>query len=187
MKKKTSRTDSAPVRHRKHRPRPTPKWLKEQRDLDEVARRRCLMILSVISGEKPVTDAITEAKISRQMYYQLEERALNAMLRALSPGASSEETASAGAVARARELELKMERLEQERRRSDRLLLLTRKMVGRGTLKVAPGRPKGTRTGTSATRVSKKPSKISNGSPKDSTLKASEPLSNPGKDGGAER
>lgn len=187
MKKRTSRTDSEPVRRRKHRPRPMPKWLKEQRDLDEVARRRCLMILSVISGEKPVTDAITDAKISRQMYYQLEERALHAMLRALSPGASSEETASAGAAARARELETKVERLEQERRRADRLLLLTRKMVGRGTLKVAPGRPKRGQAGTTAARASKKPSKTSNGSPKDSTSKVSEPLSILGKDGGAER
>ena len=33
-------------------------------------------MLSVLSGEKPVTDAITEAGISRQLYYQLEEKAL---------------------------------------------------------------------------------------------------------------
>ena len=34
------------------------------------------MILEVLSGEKPVTDAIEQAKISRGHYYQLEERAL---------------------------------------------------------------------------------------------------------------
>ena len=186
MKKSPRRTDSETVQCRKHRSRPTPKWLREQRDLDEVARRRCLMILSVLSGEKPVTDAITEAKISRQMYYQLEERALNAMLRALSPGATSAETASAGAVQRAKELEAKVERLEQERRRSDRLLLLTRKMVGRGTLKVAPGRPK-RRAGTKATSVSKKLSRTSGVSRKGSILAVSEAPSTPAKDGEAER
>jgi len=68
---------------RKNRARPTPRWLARSADLDPIARVRCLMVLSVLSGEKPVTDAITEAGISRGRYYQLETRALSAMLRAL--------------------------------------------------------------------------------------------------------
>ena len=102
-------------------------------------------------GEK-ASDAIEEAQISRQMYYQLEERALHAMLRALSPGATSEETASAGAVKRAQELEAKVGRLEQEKRRSERLLLLTRKLVGK-RMKTAAGRPRRSAKATSAGKL----------------------------------
>ena len=59
-------------------------------EIDRIAQQRCLMVLSVLSGEKPVTDAIAEAGISRGTYYQLETRALSAMLRALGPLASAE-------------------------------------------------------------------------------------------------
>lgn len=161
----TKRQSTKTEKRRKRRARPLPKWLKEQKDIDDIARRRCLMVLSTLSGEKPVSDAIEEAGISRQLYYQLEERALNAMLRALSPSASSEDTASAGAVKRAQELEEKLARLEQDKRRSDRLLLLTRKLMGRGPLKSAQGRPKKKRPTSSATSTgSKKLSKPSSDS-----------------------
>ena len=69
----------------KHRSRPTPKWLLTSEDLDQIAQQRCLMVLSVLSGETPVTEAIAQAGISRATYYQLETRALSAMLRALGP------------------------------------------------------------------------------------------------------
>lgn len=130
---------------RRHRPRPTPSWLLEQQDLDEIARRRCLMVLSVLSGETPVTEAITSANISRQLYYQMEERALRAMLKAVTPGAETAPSSSAVESAAARkivELESKVARLEQERRRSERLLLLTRKVIKPGPLTTgARGRP----------------------------------------------
>src|SRR5687767_2810297 len=74
-------------KRRKKRPRPTPKWLLKSQELNEIAQRRTLMLLSVLSGEKPVTDAITEAQISRPHYYQLEDRALKALLEAMEPGA----------------------------------------------------------------------------------------------------
>src|SRR5947209_15438816 len=80
-------TNALPQR-RRHRSRPIPKWLLEKEELDQIAQRRTLMILSVLSGEKPVTDAIGEAKISRGHYYQLEEKALEAILQAMEPGAS---------------------------------------------------------------------------------------------------
>src|SRR5947208_2149561 len=77
----------SPARRRKRRARPVPSWLKEQQDLDEMAKRRCLLVLEVLSGAKPVTEAIEEAKISRPLYYQLETKALRGMLNALAPGA----------------------------------------------------------------------------------------------------
>jgi polyhydroxyalkanoate synthesis regulator phasin len=90
------------------------------------------MVLSVLSGEKPVTDAIGEAKISRGTYYQFETRALKAMLAALNPLASASDTGSAdlsAAAARIEALEAQVSRLEQEKRRTQRLLLLTRKSI----------------------------------------------------------
>jgi hypothetical protein len=131
-KERTPPGGAAADARRKHRPRPTPRWLQKSRELDAVARSRCLMVLSVLSGEKPVTEAIQEAKISRPTYYQLETRALNAMLAALNPLASSAPSGSpdlSAAAARIEELQARVERLEQEKRRSQRLLLLTRKSM----------------------------------------------------------
>lgn len=129
---------------RKRRPRPLPRWLKEQQELDEMARRRCLMVLSVLSGERPVTDVIEEAKVSRGTYYELEERALKAMLAALAPGATAQATPGIeAAVRRAVEAEDRVKRLEIEKRRAERLLLLTRKVVRKGPLTTPGGWPKG--------------------------------------------
>ena len=140
------------VRRRRRR-RPVPKWLKAK-ELDQIARSRCLMVLSVLSGETPVTDAIRQAKISRGTYYQLETRALEAMLVALNPLASRAETGAAdlsAATARIGELEAQVKALEQDRRRGRRLLLLTRKSfwrtlkVRRATTKAAGSTPSGKR------------------------------------------
>jgi hypothetical protein len=90
------------------------------------------MLLSVLSGETPVTDAIERAKISRATYYQLETRALKAMLTAMNPLASNtadgaqDLTAATGRIA---QLEAQVQRLEQQKRRTQRLLLLTRKSI----------------------------------------------------------
>jgi len=127
-----------PSKKHRHRPRPMPKWLLLQQDLDQVARRRCLMMLSVLSGEKPVTDAITEAGISRGLYYQLEEKALRAMLRAMAPGAQESGDGTPGADGMAKHLtalEEKVSRLEAEKRRLERLLYVTRKVLPPGPVK----------------------------------------------------
>jgi hypothetical protein len=127
---------------RRRRSRGTPRWLLSREDLDGIAQRRCLMVLSVLSGQVPVTDAIGEAQISRGTYYQLEERALEAMLRALTPG--SEPNAGGASEAQARrveELEGKIASLERDKRRMERLLLLTRKVVKTGPLTTGAGRP----------------------------------------------
>ncbi len=133
-------------RTRKQRSRPLPKWLKEKQDLDDMARRRCLMILSVLSGERPVTEVISESGLSRNTYYQMEERALEAMLTALGPtppGRKADQSAELAA------LTAKVTKLEQEKRRIERLLLLTRKVVKTGPLTLpGSGRPRSTSTGS---------------------------------------
>jgi hypothetical protein len=127
---------------RKPRSRPTPKWLTKKPDLDMVARNRVLLVLSVLSGEKPVTTAIDESGISRGFYYQLETKALNAMLLALAPGADGDPSPDAtGLHQRIKNLEAKVERAEQGQRRAERLLFLQRKMMSPGPVKTHRGRP----------------------------------------------
>ena len=140
--------DNSPKnRRRKRRSRLTPRWLTDKPDLDEVARNRVLMFLSIISGEKTVTAAIEETGISRNLYYQLETKALNAMLLALAPGAEGDpSTDAAGYRHRISELELKLQQAEQAQRRSERLLHLHRKMTPSGPLKSRRGRPPKTPT-----------------------------------------
>ena len=88
------------------------------------------MVLSVLSGEKPVTQAIGEARISRGTYYQLEVRALKAMLAALNPLATvAPPKAPDLSAARIEALMGRIQRLEQDKRRSQRLLFLTRKSL----------------------------------------------------------
>lgn len=140
---------------RKQRSRPTPKWLSKKPDLNAVARNRVLLVLSVLSGEKPVTTAIDESGISRGFYYQLETKALNAMLLALAPGADGDPSPDAtGLHYRIKELEAKVERAEQAQRRAERLLFMQRKMMNTGPVKTHRGRPP--RTTTSSTPAGRK-------------------------------
>jgi hypothetical protein len=104
--------------------------LKDSEKLDAIARSRCLTVLSVLSGETSVTQAIAQAKISRGTYYQMETRALKAMLAALNPLA----TTSQGPVPdlsthRMEALMGRIRTLEQEHRRDQRLMLLMRKTI----------------------------------------------------------
>lgn len=149
---------------RKHRSRPTPKWLLEKQELDEIAKRRCLMVLEVLSGAKPVTDAIESGQMSRGTYYKLEERALEAMLRALSPTAGPDGTdgqALATALARVAELEAKLARSEQEKRRADKLFVMTRKLVKKGPMTTGAGRQPGSRNRPRSTTDGPRPSRES--------------------------
>jgi len=130
------------------RPRPIPRWLTGREDLDQIAQRRCLLVLSVLSGEKPVTAAITELGISRPLYYQLETKAIVAMLTALAPGANSSASPSDATPAhQVAVLEEKIAELEQDKRRLERLLFLTRKVLPTGPVAVPSkrGRPPGSR------------------------------------------
>lgn len=128
-KRRVRRAGARDGSRRKRRLRGTPKWLDSSK-LDAIARSRCLMVLSVLSGEKPVTEAISEAKIARGTYYQMETRALNAMLAALNPLAAVAQNALPDLSAtRIEALLARIAQLEQDKRRTQRLLLLTRKSM----------------------------------------------------------
>lgn len=174
-----SKAGDSPKRRRRHRSRPTPRWLKTAEGVDALAQRRVLLVLSVLSGEMPVTDAVQTAGISRPLYYQLETRALQAMLRALTPGAEDGDEALQAGASRVRELELKLKRMEQEKRRAERLLLLTRKLVRPGTLTTGRGRPPKVRTHpswTPAGTTSSRPSRTHRTAPATGSTPASTPL-----------
>ncbi len=138
---------------RRHRPRRTPQWLLKKEELDQIAQRRTLMILSVLSGETPVTDAIEQAQISRGHYYQLEERALKAILESMEPGASPGRPPET--TTRLLQLEEKVKHLETDKRRLERLLTMTRKLLRPGPMKTASGRPRSAPAGKSALRGSR--------------------------------
>ena len=122
-------------RRRSDRKRGIPRWLTGRKDLDEVAQRRTILILSVLSGQTPVTTAIAEHGISRPLYYQLETKAVVAMMQALVPGASAASSPDdATPMRRIAELEHKISRLEQDNRRLERLLLLAKKVLPPGPI-----------------------------------------------------
>lgn len=154
MKRADPTSPMKPTKQRKNRPRPTPKWLLRGEGTEDVAKARCLMVLDVLSGEKPVTEVIEAAGISRGTYYQLETRAIAAMLRALGP-VTSEEESGVPSSKRIGELEEKVKKLEQGRRRTERLLLLTRKVVKSGVTLKAKRTPS-TGTGRNPLRSSRK-------------------------------
>jgi len=138
--------DASPQK-RKRRERPTPRWLETKTDLDQVARNRVLLVLSVLSGERPVTTAIEEHGISRGFYYQLETKALNAMLLALAPGSDGDASPDAmGLQSRIKQLEEKLARAEAAQRRAERLLYVQRKLTSTGPVKTHRGRPPKTTT-----------------------------------------
>lgn len=141
-KQRTPRAGAAAETRRKPRRRRTPYWLNHP-EFDTLARSRCLMLLSVLSGERSVSEAIVEAKISRPSFYQLENRALNAMLVALNPRAPTtpEGLPDASAAGHIEKLERQVKRLEQQKRRSERMLLLMRKSMRSPLMKPRRGRP----------------------------------------------
>jgi hypothetical protein len=107
-----------------------PRWIFQTKDLDLIAQRRCLMILSVLSGEKSVEDASREADIIPALYYQLEKKALTAMLASLVPGATKDGS-PAPVLA---QMETRIRELETTKRRLERLLFLTRMTVKPGPM-----------------------------------------------------
>ena len=130
-------TTAKPKQKRRNRPRPTPKWLKAEAEGPEaVAQRRCLLVLAVLSGEQPVTDAIESTGVSRQLYYQLEERALKGMLQALGPGVETSEVLAESLATQLEAALARVKQLETEKRRAERLLFLTRKLVKPGPVTV---------------------------------------------------
>ncbi|MBL8111887.1 MAG: hypothetical protein JNK60_03310 [Acidobacteria bacterium] len=165
MKKGKPSRPVCATKPRPQRERPTPRWLKTS-ELDDMARRRCLMILSVLSGTTPVSQAIVEADISRATYYQLEARAMKAMLQALMPGA---EGAGGGEPLSQQmtRMEKSIAKLQKEKRRAERLLYLTRQIVKPGPMtsgkgpkrnKTRPSTKRGPRPSTTPRRTQTSPS-----------------------------
>jgi len=150
---------------RRRRARPVPGWITSSKELDEIARRRCLLVLSVLSGERPVSDAIEQEKISRQLYYDFETRALRAMLQALTPQQAAAESIAITPAQRIAELESKIARLERDKRRLDRLLLMTRHVLKPGPLTTGMGRKsahrKSSRAGSKPSERSTRPTRQS--------------------------
>jgi hypothetical protein len=115
-------------------------------DVNEIARRRTLMLLAVLSGETPVSTAIEREGISRQTYYIWETRALNAILAAmvpteLAPGYDPSVTPEQ----KIGSLEKQLGQSERDKRRAERMLSLTRQALRAVPVKTGlhPGRPKG--------------------------------------------
>jgi hypothetical protein len=124
-------TADAPMKRRRRRSATAhrPRWLRQaprQASAQEVtARSRALMILAVLAGQKTVSEAIEEAKMPRALYYQLETRALEGMIRALHPlvqSAMSETRELRLARRRIQALSAQVELLTQRRRSAERLL-----------------------------------------------------------------
>lgn len=160
MKRKKSASNSTPTkpdRRREPRRRGVPRWLTGRKDLDQVAQRRTLLILSVLSGHTPVTTAITEHGISRPLYYQLETKGLLGMMRALVPGANAASSPDdATPMRQIVELEEKVARLEQENRRLERLLFFAKKVLPPGP--VAFPQRRGRKPGRRSTNAGPGPS-----------------------------
>jgi hypothetical protein len=155
-----SSTPTKPARRRVERKRGVPRWLTGRTDLDQVAQRRTLLILSVLSGHTPVTTAITDHGISRPLYYQLETKALVGMMRALVPGANAASSPDdATPMRQIVELEQKVARLEQENRRLERLLFFAKKVLPPGP--VAMPERRGRKPGRRSTTAGPAPSPAS--------------------------
>lgn len=114
---------------------------------NETAKKRAWMVLSVLSGQVGVSEAVREEKISPSRYYQLETKALKGMVYALSP----EEGQARGTMQeRLERAQRKLAKLEEEQARQRQLLRMARKMWGTGSLgtasqgtKLQRGKPQG--------------------------------------------
>ncbi len=143
-----------------------------------MAQRRCLMILSVLSGEKTVEDVTREAQITPPLYYQLEKKALTAMIAALVPGAASDGSPPPAM----KQMERRIADLERAKRRLERLLFLTRLTIKPGPMTQGRrGRPKKVRLFSTTTGLTPwEPKKTTRPS---KSQKATVPPSTPTTDG----
>lgn len=181
MKSAPRETSPKPGQKRRHRTRPTPKWLKQKAEAPEaVAARRCLLVLSVLSGEQPVTDALAGTDVSRQLYYQLEEKALNAMMRALAPASEDDAEVAVTLSAQLDEAHRRVKLLEKEKRRAERLLALTRQLIRPGPMKrVGLGRPPKPRPSSTTAGPKSSPSGPKNPTTSPATASSPAPTSAP--------
>lgn len=153
MKITRERADGSPVekvrkpqRHRRTSHN-LPLWLMQPAESQAIAQRRTLMILSVLAGQKSVQEVIEEERVSRTFYYQLEDRGLQGMLKALSPrieGVTSEHRELAQAREQIRTLSERVKSLMQRKRSAERLLRLLVKSNQARVTTERRGRPRKT-------------------------------------------
>jgi len=104
-----------------------PLWLMQPSEQQAIAQRRTLMILSVLAGQSSVQEVIEQEQVSRTFYYQLEDRGLAGMMKALSPrveGVTSEHRELSEAREQIRTLTERVKSLTQRKRSAERLLRL---------------------------------------------------------------
>ena len=94
-------------------------------EADDAAKKRAWTLMQVLSGQMGVTEAAKAAQITVNRYYQLEKKALSAMLLALSPEAGRGKTLQSF-----QKLEKKSACLEQENARQRQLLRMARRLWG---------------------------------------------------------
>lgn len=123
----------------------------------DIAKRRCVMILNVLSGRLPVSDAIEAAGISRAAYYQQEAKALQGMLEALEPTPRGKPPSS-DATKEMTALRKKVESLQEQNRRLEKLVSLTSKILDTGSVKASGGRKRKKRTAKETTSKRSSPS-----------------------------
>jgi hypothetical protein len=137
-------TVKKPQRHRRTSHH-LPLWLMQPAEQQAIAQRRCLMILSVLAGQKSVQEVIGEERVSRALYYQLEDRGLQGMLKALSPrieGLTSERQELTQLRAQNRALKEQVKILTQRKRSAERLLRLLIKSNSARVTTERRGRPR---------------------------------------------
>jgi hypothetical protein len=122
-----------------------PLWLMQPSEQQAIAQRRTLMILSVLAGQKSVQEVIEEERVSRTFYYQLEDRGLQGMLKALSPrveGMTSEHQELIQMRERLRRMSEQVKSLTQRKRSAERLLRLLIKSNHARVITERRGRPR---------------------------------------------
>ena len=133
-----------PQRHRRTSHN-LPLWLMQPSEQQAIAQRRTLMILSVLAGQKSVQEVIEEERVSRTFYYQLEDRGLEGMMKALSPrieGLTSEHRELIQTRERLRRMSERMKSLMQRKRSAERLLRLLIKSNQARVTTARRGRPR---------------------------------------------
>lgn len=128
-----------PPRRYQRRQAYTPKSLARVNPGSAVAHEQCLMILSVLSGQRTVSEVIEAAKMPRNVYYRMEDRALAGMMAGLDPAQSSVHSDSFELRHARREIRVltaQVKSLTQRKRAAERLLRMVLKS-GRAAMRVS--------------------------------------------------
>lgn len=110
---------------------------------DQDAKGKVSLVLTVLSGEKSISEACRETGLKPILYYKLEERMLRAMLAtAAMPAVRGRRK---DPLSQANSLAEETAQLREEHRRLQSLMRISKKLLrgrGRKGLKRGPGRPR---------------------------------------------